>query len=85
MTCLGTIALFSLHPKPHRSAAHSPLAFAVGAACVMAESRGPMQRVAVLEEMIRILPPEVAAQVEDIEKDKPKTVKAKPSLQRSAT
>lgn len=44
-----------------------------------------MQRTAVLEEMLRTLPPEVAAQVEALEREQRPTVKAKPSLQRSAT
>ena len=51
----------------------------------MSEPRGPMQRTAVLEEMLRTLPPEVSAQVEEIEREQRPAVKAKPSLQRSAT
>lgn len=51
----------------------------------MSEQRGPMQRTAVLEEMLRALPPEVAAQVEALEKEQVKVIKPKPSLQRSAT
>ena len=34
---------------------------------------------------MRIIPPEVAAQVEDMDKQKPTVVKVKPNLQRSAT
>ena len=51
-----------------------------------AEQRGPMQRAAVLEDILRTLPPEVSGQVETISKESPTTVTGpRPGLRRSRT
>ena len=49
-----------------------------------AVTRGPMQRGAVLEEMLRMLPPEVSLQVEDISKEAPAKPE-RPAFRRSQT
>ena len=40
----------------------------LGASSLGGEQRGPMSRAAVLEEMLRSLPPEVASQIEGLER-----------------
>lgn len=50
------------------------------------EQRGPMQRAAVLEDIIRTVPPEVAGQVETISKEEAKLVSGpRPGIRRSQT
>ena len=50
-----------------------------------AQQRGPMQRTAVLEDMLRMLPTEVSAQVEEISKEEPAKAPERPVFRRSRT